>query len=155
MTTDKNLNFISNGIKNLGTAIFSDFSTSILKFPTCVITISNIDKSGNIWFHIKKPYEDISGFDKEFSAQLQFYNKNYNYHITAHGNATIILKENELATDQSAGNETLIRLRIFNAEYCYSRKNGKTDSGNYINKLITWLFIDEKNDHSLNVHFNL
>jgi len=160
MTSDKYLNLIYNGIKDLGTAIFFDFNPSILKFPTSVITVSNVDRSGNIWFTVKKPYKDISGFRKEFFAQLQFYNKNYDYYIIVQGKATIIINEKERPTDRTVGkpvtayNETLIRLRIFNAEYFCSRKNERPGFSGYIDKVANWLLNDKKAGHTVAVRFN-
>lgn len=89
MLTHQYLRFLSPKIRNLRTAIFFDDSQAILKIPTSIITVSDVDKSGNIWFSVKKPYQDMSGLDNRFFSQLQFYNKMCNYFITIHGHATI------------------------------------------------------------------
>src|SRR5690349_15820961 len=92
-------------IKTLGTAIFSNDSRNLLKFPTCLINVLDADKIGNVWFIVRKPYDDISDFDEIFPAGLQLYNRKFNYHIDLIGKATII-------ADYKEDHETLIRFGI-------------------------------------------
>jgi hypothetical protein len=143
MTAEKHINFINNRIEKLQTAIFYNFSKSLIRFPTCLIKITGADGSGNIWFAVKKPYADITDFDKEFPAQLQFYNKRYAFYITVHGRA-IIIPENDRCSD-----EALIRFRIFNVEYYYSKRKAKTGFNHLVADFITSLFTVEREHHSL------
>jgi hypothetical protein len=114
------LNFISNRIGKLNTAIFYNFSNSLLKFPTCIIKVTGFDKYGNLWFAVKKPYQDITGLDKEFPAQLNFYNKMHRFYVTVNGKATLI-PDKGIHADQA-----YIRFRIFYADYYCSKKNIKS-----------------------------
>ncbi len=120
MTSRNYLNFTSKKIEKLNTAIFYNFSKSLLKFPTCIIKVTGFDENGNIWFAVKKPYEDITDFDNEFPAQLNFYNKMYTFYVNVYGKATLI-RDQKMQADNA-----YIRFRIFNADYYCSKKNIKT-----------------------------
>lgn len=78
MIVVKHIYFLNRQIKTLGTAIFSNDSRNILKFPTCLINVLGADTKGNVWFIVRKPFDDISDFDQNCPAGLQFYNKNFN-----------------------------------------------------------------------------
>lgn len=117
MISGNYLAFISNSIEKLNTAIFYNFSNSLLKFPACIIRVTGFDENGNLWFAVKKPYEDITGLDKEFPAQLNFYNKIHRFYVTVYGKATLI-PDKGMYADQA-----YIRFRIFNAcHYCCKKK---------------------------------
>ena len=135
------LNFIDDRIEKLKTAIFYNSSQSLLKFPTCIIKITGFDESGNIWFTVKKPYDDITDFDSDFQAELQFYNKSYSFYITVYGKATIIPEKNVSA------DEALIRFRIFKAKYYYSKRKVRTRFN--ITGFISSLFTYERGYHLL------
>ena len=129
------LHFINNNIKKLQTAIFYNFSESILKFPACIIHVDNIDKDGHLLFGLQKPYRDISDFDTCFAGQLHFYNKYFDYYIVVYGNATII-EGKELWTK-----EALISFNILNATYQHSKK---AITPTFLEKLITRLISHDK-----------
>jgi hypothetical protein len=120
MISGNYLNFISNRIEKLNTAIFYNFSKSLLKFPTCVIKVTGFDEDGNLWFALKKPYEDITEFDNEFPAQLKFYNKMHRFYVTVYGTATLI-SDKAMHADNA-----YIRFLIFNADYYCSKKKFKS-----------------------------
>jgi len=82
-------------IQNLSTAIFSDFSSSILKFPTSIIHVLEVSKDGKLLFELPRPYTDISGMEASFPVALHFYNKKYNYYVNVDGLAHIISINNE------------------------------------------------------------
>lgn len=140
MITEKYFNFSGSRIKNLKTAIFSDLSTSILKFPTSIITVSRIDTSGNILFTARKPYTDMSNLKTKFFSQLQFYNKKDNYYITIRGKATIVAQKAGKLFDQSlpASNEVLISVLIIDTEYYYSRKKERPALKYYMARMKDW-----------------
>ncbi len=117
MLTHQYLKFISPKIKKLRTAIFFDESKAVLKIPTSVITVSDVDKSGNIWFWVKKPYQDMSGLDSRFFSQLQLYNKMCNYFIIIHGHAIIVTDKNVLPDLIADDNEILVKIAISDAEF--------------------------------------
>jgi hypothetical protein len=130
-------------IKALGTAIFVNYSRNILRFPTCVINVSGVDKEGDIWFLITKPYDHICDFDKKFPAELQFYNKHYNYYITVTGVATITSSEWNERTylspliSECGDRQTAVSFRIVTRKYHYSKKISKTRFTERISNFIT------------------
>lgn len=140
MISHNHLDFIVKIIEKLNTAIFYNFSKSLLKFPTCIIKVTGFDENGHIWFAIKKPYEDITDFDNEFPAQLKFYNKMYRFYITVYGKATLIRDQ------EMQDNNAYIRFRIFNADYHCSKMNIKPrfKLKDFINALLAY----EKGYHS-------
>lgn len=122
MLSHRYLRFISRKMKKLRTAIFFDYSPAILKIPTSIITVSGVDELGNIWFTVKKPYQDMSGVEDRFFSQLQLYNKSCSYFIIIHGHAIIVTDKNALADgdfDKSISNENeiLVRIAISEAEF--------------------------------------
>jgi hypothetical protein len=140
MISGNYLNFINSGIEKLNTAIFYNFSKSLLKFPTCVIKVTGSDENGNLWFAVKKPYEDITGLDKEFPAQLKFYNKRHRFYVTVYGKATLI-PDKPMHTDNA-----YIRFRIFNANYCCSKKRIKSrfNIADWLNNLFSFENADNR-----------
>ena len=76
-------------IRKLGTAIFTDLSESVLKFPTSIIRVLSVDDHQGIWFEVPRPYVDISGMELAFPVTLHFYNKHCNYYVNVDGIAHI------------------------------------------------------------------
>jgi hypothetical protein len=124
MIPDKDIYFLCDKIKQLRTAIFINFSTALLKFPVSIIEVTATDDEGNLCFRITKTYHCIEDFDQIFPAQLHFYNKAFNYRISAHGKATIAED-----TEQYA----IIKFKILSAEYYFFNKKS---SNNYLKNLI-------------------
>ena len=63
MDTQKDL---QEKIKNLGSAIFFNQSDAVLKLPTSIVRIVDIDEYGYIWFFMQKPPQLLNEFEKEF-----------------------------------------------------------------------------------------
>jgi len=144
MIHDKDLHFLCGKIKQLRTAIFTNFSTALLKFPVSVVEVAATDIEGNVWFRITKPYFCIEDFEQSFPAQLHFYNKDINYRIEAHGKASIVdesegVKSNILFNAESHGQYAIIKFRILHAEYFYYRKNNNIYFINFINNMVNKL----------------
>ena len=73
----------------LQTGIFTDFSNSIQKFPTCIVKILSTDNEGYFWFVLPRPFIDIGGIKNKFFAQLDLFNKNHNFYLKLNGIASI------------------------------------------------------------------
>jgi len=112
MSNKRNLRFLERKMKLLGTAIFSNYSEAVFKFPSCLVSKMKFDTAGDILFFIENAYEDMNGFDLEFPGHLYFFNKAFDYYIEAEGKATIVLKKDK----------TVVRFRIAYAQYFYSAK---------------------------------
>ncbi len=153
MATYRFLNFIKARIEKLGTALFYNYSMSVIKFPATVIRIFKVDQDANVWFKMRNPYNDISGFDKEFPAELHFYKKDCSYYITLRGEVTITTEQKELPFNQPGfftpadEHELLLRFKISTAEYFPIKEKTRPYSLDIIRDFIKSLLIDEPNYH--------
>lgn len=154
MVTDKNLSFLNEKMQDLGNALFYNFSTSVLKFPVCIINFLKVDEIGNVWFSVKKPAQCLSNFDQEFPGQLHFYKKGFDYHLKTHGKVMMVTDPEELFNLdddlKAAANEdnVLLKLKILKAEYFDNQEKESVGiiAGikNYISK---WIFREEPGYH--------
>jgi len=155
MQTDKNLSFLTTKMQELGSALFYNFSTAVLKFPVSIINFIKVDELGQIWFSVAKPKQSLENFDPEFPGQLHFYKKNVSYHLKTHGKAMIVSDPEELFNleedlKQFAMKEdtVLLKFKILKAEYFDSeeKENPGIIAGikNYISK---WIFREEPGYH--------
>src|SRR6476659_11243868 len=88
--------FLREKIKNLGSAIFFNQSDAVLKLPTSIVRIINVDEYGYIWFFIQKPPQQLSEFEKEFPVKLDFFRKGLDYSLQVIGNGYIVSDPEEL-----------------------------------------------------------
>src|SRR4051794_40614020 len=149
MVQDKDLYYLCDKIKQLRTATFTNFSTALLKFPVNVIEVVATDEEGNLWFRINKPYHCIEDFEQSFPAQLNFYNKDFNYRISAHGKATIAEDTDEIKfklsfSIESGGQYAIIRFKILSAEYFFNKKRSNNHLKDFINSMIDKILLNEK-----------
>ena len=160
MLTHRYLRFISRKVKNLRTAIFFDYSPAILKMPASVIRISDVDESGNIWFAVKKPYQDMSGVEHRFFSQLRFYNKMCSCFIIIQGIAIIVTDKNALADPDFAKgiageNEILVRIAISDAEFHRARVKKESGSIWSMNRFLIGIFGTYRERNPIAVGFNI
>ena len=159
MIQDKYLDFVTRKIKELHSALFFDLETSEIKFSASIINALKIDDDGNILFVLQKPYRDLE-MNPSFSAQLQFYNRKCNFHITVVGKASIIDKASLSYFDRVTiynwlrPNEVLVQLRILSAEYSFYNEKKKRSLGGYLKKAFNWMFGEKIVDNSLSLQFN-
>jgi hypothetical protein len=148
------LDFIIPRIKKLQTALFTDDSQCMLKFPISVISVAFIDDEGTIWFKINKRYS-VDDHSNSFHCKLQFYNKGYNYFILAQGNASIHSNKVGLPDNVTIvpGQELMIKMHIINVECFFSIKKYKKDVFNTVNNFFQWLLQDGKHP-LLKLQFN-
>jgi hypothetical protein len=99
-------------MKILNTAIFSNYSLAVFKFPSCLVSMIKFNPAGEVLFSINSLYEDMSGFDLEFPGHMRFFNKDFDYYIEAEGKASATVK----------GKKVEVRFRIIHAQYFYSAK---------------------------------
>lgn len=85
-------------ITHLKSAIFLDFSESIVKFPTSIVRLISANEAGELFFSIPRPYADLSGMDRVFPVALHFYKKECDYYVNVEGIGRLI-PENEADTD--------------------------------------------------------
>ena len=85
-----NIKFLQQRIQEIGSALFYSLSSAVLKFPTTIVNTLKVDDLGNIWFFVNRPEQNLTEFDWEFPAQMQFYRKGKSYFLQIAGKACII-----------------------------------------------------------------
>ncbi len=120
------LSLIHKKIEELQHALFFPVNDSILKMPTCVITVIRVDEIGQVWFAIPSPAQDIDEFDKSFHAKLDFFKKGKDFFLKLLGKAFIVTDPEEINTadiEESVKERArkkeivLIKVKISHADY--------------------------------------
>lgn len=83
-------------IMELQSALFFTESSSLVKLPTHVISESEVDAEGQIWFVIPKPAQHIEAFDKEIPAKLDYFKKGNDSFVKITGIASLITDAAEI-----------------------------------------------------------
>jgi hypothetical protein len=104
-----NLRLLGNKMDKLGTALFSNSSKALMRFPTSLVRLADRDDSGGVWFSLQRKYTDMSGFDRTFPGQLHFYNRAFHYRMEVEGSATIVTEAEDV----------LIRFQVTDAHCLY------------------------------------
>lgn len=144
-----NISFLQQRIQEIGSALFYSLSTSVLKFPTTIVNTLKVDDTGNIWFFISRPEQQLTEFDWEFPAQMQFYRKGKRYFLQIAGKACIVNDPEEVNSLQGLPEDTrmkafqdmvLIRLKINVVQYHeYVATQPKNHRG-ILQRIYNWLF---------------
>lgn len=75
----------------LGTAICYNDSTALVKLPTSVIHVLNVDEEGYIWFLLPTPAQLLlHELEEQFPVQLDFHKKGLAFNIQVSGTAETI-----------------------------------------------------------------
>ncbi|HWK04652.1 MAG TPA: pyridoxamine 5'-phosphate oxidase family protein [Puia sp.] len=83
-------------IMELQSALFFTESSSLVKLPTHVISETEVDAEGQIWFVIPKPAQHIEAFDKEIPAKLDYFKKGNDSFVKITGTAFLITDAAEI-----------------------------------------------------------
>ncbi|HMG69102.1 MAG TPA: hypothetical protein VK588_15500 [Chitinophagaceae bacterium] len=142
--------FLQEKIKNLGSAIFFNQSDAVLKLPTSIVRIMDVDEYGFIWFYIQKPPQQLTEFEKEFPVKLDFFRKGLDYSLQVIGNGFIVNDPEELmiiTTNHEEirqfdpGKMILIKVKMTRADY-FDNISGSKSSWlhNALSALQSWIF---------------
>ena len=96
MNTQNKLNFITNKINQLQTALLHIHSNSLLKLPSVMIETVHVDSEGYIWIAINKPLQYIHELDRNFYVGLNFYKKGESFYLNTYGWAKVVLDIEEI-----------------------------------------------------------
>ena len=142
--------FLREKIKNLRSAIFFNQSDAVLKLPTSIVRIINVDEYGYIWFFMQKPPQQLSEFEKEFPVKLDFFRKGLDYSLQVIGNGYIVSDPEELfvittnieeVKQFNPGEMVLIKVKMTRADYFDNITGGKSSRlQNAISVLQSWIF---------------
>ena len=132
MTTDKNLQFITNRILDTKLAIFHCLSNSVLRLPTCVVNTYKVDDNGCVYFFMHKPRQLVSQFEQEFPVGVNYFKKGNNYSLHIIGKARIIIDPEELIShnlteeemENALNKQLLVCVKILKVDYFdHDKKN--------------------------------
>jgi len=113
--------FLQSKIMDLQQALFYNDSQCVLKFPTSIINVLQVDDVDQVWFMVRRPVQSLNEFEKEFRARLDFYKKGKNYYLHVIGKACVVTDPEEINNVHGLDNETkklastsmaLIRMKI-------------------------------------------
>lgn len=90
MKPENDITFLQDKIQGIGSALFYNMSSGVLKFPTRIVTVLKVDEAANIWFFVNRPAQNLYAFDREFPVRMQLYRKGKGYHLQITGKAYII-----------------------------------------------------------------
>lgn len=135
MNSNQQLSFLQERIEDIGSAIFYNLSTSVLKLPTSVITSLRVDEYGFIWFCVQKRGEHIQEFEQEFPVKLDFYKKGKGYFLQVEGKGFVVSDPEEMNAYVTLPDEikklannsvALVKVKIQKADYYITKSAGKT-----------------------------
>jgi hypothetical protein len=148
------ISFLQDKIQGIGSALFYNMSSGVLKFPTSIVTVLRVDEAANIWFFLKRPEQNLYAFDREFPVRMQFYRKGKGYHLQITGKSYIVDDPEDVYGLVSLPEEikirafrelVLVKVTINHAEYYeYGRRFGRrrTLTGLFT-QLYDWLFRED------------
>ncbi len=125
------LSFIEEKVRDLENALFFSSSDAILKMPTCLVRILQIDEFGQLWFVVPKPTQFIHAFEKIFPVKLDFFRKGCDYYLKILGKAFIVSDPEEINViaglsefiKQKARRNELVIMKVKITHADYAEKN--------------------------------
>lgn len=109
MKAMQNISFLQQRIQEIGSALFYSLNSAVLKFPTTIVNTLKVDETGNIWFFINRPEQQLTEFDWEFPAKMQFYRKGKSYFLQIAGKACIVNDPEEVNGLQGLPEDTRVK----------------------------------------------
>ncbi|MEJ7913119.1 MAG: hypothetical protein WKF70_08190 [Chitinophagaceae bacterium] len=126
LSTQQQLHFLQEKVRDIGSAIFYNQSEAVLKLPTSLVTTLKVDDFGYVWFFIKKPKQDIRQFENEFPVRMDFFKKGVDYFVQAAGKGRVVVDPEELSVffklhhdldEHLATTAVLVKVKMVKAEY--------------------------------------
>src|SRR6476646_9292963 len=124
--SNKQLSFLQEKIREIGSALFFNLSESVLKLPTAIVTTLKVDDYGFVWFFVQKPMQNLKEFDTEFPVRLDFFRKGSGCCLQVNGKGWVVADPEEMNSfvtlpedaKKVAMNEmVLVKVKIMRAEY--------------------------------------
>jgi len=98
-------------IMELQSALFFTESSSLVKLPTHVISETEVDAEGQIWFVIPKPAQHIEAFDKEIPAKLDYFKKGTACYVKVKGTAFLMTDTAEIESNTALSAEMRSKMK--------------------------------------------
>ena len=145
------LTFIEEKVRDLENALFFSLSDAVLKIPTCLVKLLEIDELGQLWFIIPRPAQFIHAFDKSFPAKLDFFRKGRDYYLNLSGTAFLVCDPEEINNAECLNDHVkklarehgsvIIKVKISHADYVEKapvKVSAKTIIQQVKNKIYRW-----------------
>jgi len=119
----EHLNFITNKVKQIKTALFKSDINSELLLPNNIIEILQVDADGHIWFFTSCNGRYAKNIKPQFYAYLDFYKKQTGSRLQINGHALVVEDENDSFISISnysklvSDSLVLVKMKIVQAEY--------------------------------------
>lgn len=126
MTTNQQLSFLQEKIRQIGSAIFFNLSDSVLKLPTSIVSTLHVDDYGFIWFFVQKPKQNLKEFEQEFPVRLDFFKKGTRSFLQVIGKGWVVSDPEEMNLLESLSDDTkkmamgemaLVKVKMMKADY--------------------------------------
>jgi hypothetical protein len=126
MLSDRHLHFLHEKIQDIRSALFYSLSNSVLKIPTSIVTALKVDEEGQVWFFVSRPRQQLTEFDRQFPARMEFYKKGKHSVVKINGRACIVNDANAVTglvtlpddiKEKALDQLLLIKVKIEKAEY--------------------------------------
>ena len=144
MTTDPNLQFITQKINQLRSAVMYSMSNSLVKLPNDIVSLVKTDGEGQLWFLAHFPSQSLAECERDFPVRLHFFRKGVDFFVEISGKATIesTMDEPVNLPDEvlSAKRAVLVKMTMKNIEYKepHARKD-KTRLQLLVEKSYKWM----------------
>ena len=139
---DTNLQFISEKIGDLQSAIMYSMSNSLNRMPNDIVKAIKVDEEGQLWFLSHRPSQSLKECEQVFPVRLHFFKKGRNYFLEVSGKATIVSKIHSTAhfEEGMAKNKkpVLIKMTMNNIEYV-EPQNTKVKWQEWAQKTYSWM----------------
>jgi hypothetical protein len=96
MNHNNQINFISQKINQLQTALLHIHSNSLLKLPTTIVETLHVDELGCVWLALNKPTQYVHEFDRSFHVGLNFYRKGTDFYLNTYGLGRVVIDPEEM-----------------------------------------------------------
>jgi len=120
MTTDPNLQFITQKINQLRSAVMYSMSNSLVKLPNDIVSLVKTDDEGQLWFLAHFPSHSLAECERDFPVRLHFFRKGFDFFVEVSGKASIESTMDEpvnLPDGVSAKRAVLVKMTMKNIEY--------------------------------------
>lgn len=147
-STNQQLSFLQEKIREIGSALFFNLSESVLKLPTSIVSTLKVDDYGFVWFFVHRPQQSLKEFDNEFPVRLDFFRKGKGCFLQVNGKGWVVTDPEEMnafvtlpedAKKLAMNEMVLVKVKIMRAEY-YETKTSQGHSWwqNAVSSITTW-----------------
>ncbi|HVG41537.1 MAG TPA: pyridoxamine 5'-phosphate oxidase family protein [Chitinophagaceae bacterium] len=149
MSSNQQLNFLQEKIKEINSAIFFNLSDSVLKLPTSLVNTLKVDDFGYVWLLFKKPKQHLQEFENGFPVRLDYFKKGSTCFLQIMGKAWVVTDPEEVNTYLELNDDVhfsmlednvLVKVKMLKAEYYETQARTKNTIWHQAINMVTTLF---------------